>query len=182
VATEALTFILERLEAARDGRARFVQEIGSACNERLRFRTEVADEAGARPDLIGHTLGACGAIEAWLTIEMMRESWLAPTLNLETVDPRCAPLDYVRSPGRDAPVPFAMSNNFAFGGINTSLIFRRWSGNRALLRRLCDTLLLLYDPDAGVAGILPRAFPISMGSTAPPRLCTRCPSPPAKPS
>jgi 3-oxoacyl-[acyl-carrier-protein] synthase II len=76
----------------------------------------------------GHTLGACGAIEAWLTIEMMREGWLAPTLNLETVDPRCAPLDYVRSPGRDAPVPFAMSNNFAFGGINTSLIFRRWSG------------------------------------------------------
>lgn len=39
-----------------------------------------------------------------------------------------APLDHVRSPGRDASVPFAMSNNFAFGGINTSLIFRRWSG------------------------------------------------------
>jgi 3-oxoacyl-[acyl-carrier-protein] synthase II len=75
----------------------------------------------------GHTLGACGAIEAWLTIEMMREGWLAPTLNLEVVDPRCAPLDYVRSPGREASVPFAMSNNFAFGGINTSLIIRRWS-------------------------------------------------------
>ena len=46
---------------------------------------------------IGHTLGACGALEAWLTIEMMREGWFAPTLNLESVDPRCAPLDYVRA-------------------------------------------------------------------------------------
>lgn len=46
----------------------------------------------------GHTLGACGAIEAWLTIEMMRASWIAPTRNLETGNPRCAPLDYVRSP------------------------------------------------------------------------------------
>ena len=74
----------------------------------------------------GHTLGACGAIEAWLTIEMMRAGWLAPTLNLESVDPRCASLDYLRAPGRDADVPYAMSNNFAFGGINTSLVFRRW--------------------------------------------------------
>jgi 3-oxoacyl-[acyl-carrier-protein] synthase II len=78
----------------------------------------------------GHTLGACGAIEAWLTIEMMRAGWLAPTLNLENVDPRCAPLDYLRGAGRDAEVPYAMSNNFAFGGINTSLVFRRWSGAR----------------------------------------------------
>jgi 3-oxoacyl-[acyl-carrier-protein] synthase II len=73
----------------------------------------------------GHTLGACGAIEAWLTIEMMRAGWIAPTLNLDAVDPRCAPLDYVRAPGRKADLPVAMSNNFAFGGINTSLVFRR---------------------------------------------------------
>ena len=45
---------------------------------------------------MGHTLGACGALEAWITIEMMREGWVAPTLNLDDVDPRCAPLDYVR--------------------------------------------------------------------------------------
>ena len=75
---------------------------------------------------LGHTLGACGAIEAWLTIEMMREGWIAPTLNLETVDPRCAALDYVRGAPRKAAVRHAMSNNFAFGGVNTSLLFRRW--------------------------------------------------------
>ncbi|MCL2298114.1 MAG: beta-ketoacyl-ACP synthase [Proteobacteria bacterium] len=75
---------------------------------------------------IGHTLGAAGALEAWMTIEMMRAGWFAPTLNLEQVDPRCAPLDYVRGDGRTLDCEYAMSNNFAFGGINTSLIFKRW--------------------------------------------------------
>ena len=73
----------------------------------------------------GHTLGACGAIEAWLGIEMMREGKFVPTLNLEVVDERCAPLDYVMGGVRALDVEYLMSNNFAFGGINTSLIFRR---------------------------------------------------------
>jgi 3-oxoacyl-[acyl-carrier-protein] synthase II len=75
---------------------------------------------------MGHTLGACGALEAWMTIEMMREGWFAPNLNLENVDPDCAPLDYVRGGGRELQTEWAMSNNFAFGGINTSLVLRRW--------------------------------------------------------
>ena len=73
----------------------------------------------------GHTLGACGAIEAWLTILMMNTGWFAPTLNLENPDPRCGALDYITGEGRRLDVEYAMSNNFAFGGINTSLIFRR---------------------------------------------------------
>jgi len=73
----------------------------------------------------GHSLGACGAIEAWLGIEMMKESWFAPTMNLDAVDPRCAELDYLRAESRRLQVEYLMSNNFAFGGINTSLIFRR---------------------------------------------------------
>jgi 3-oxoacyl-[acyl-carrier-protein] synthase II len=76
---------------------------------------------------MGHTLGACGALEAWMTIEMMREGWFAPTLNLEQVDPRCGALDYITGAGRRLETDVVMSNNFAFGGINTSLIFRRWS-------------------------------------------------------
>jgi 3-oxoacyl-[acyl-carrier-protein] synthase II len=75
---------------------------------------------------LGHTLGACGALEAWITIEMLREGWGAPTLNLDQVDPRCAELDYVRGGSRELRVEYAMSNNFAFGGVNTSLIFRLW--------------------------------------------------------
>ncbi|MDF1790486.1 MAG: beta-ketoacyl-ACP synthase [Thalassobaculaceae bacterium] len=73
----------------------------------------------------GHTLGACGSIEAWMTIEMMKAGWFAPTINLRSVDKECADLDYIIGDGRAAPVDFAMSNNFAFGGVNTSLIFRR---------------------------------------------------------
>jgi 3-oxoacyl-[acyl-carrier-protein] synthase II len=73
----------------------------------------------------GHTLGACGSIEAWLGIVMMNEGWFAPTANLSHVDERCAPLDYVMGEGRALEIEYLMSNNFAFGGINTSLIFRR---------------------------------------------------------
>lgn len=75
---------------------------------------------------MGHTLGACGALEAWMSIEMLRDGWFAPTLNLHHVDPRCAPLDYLMSGGRYIQGEFIMTNNFAFGGINTSLILRRW--------------------------------------------------------
>ncbi len=74
---------------------------------------------------LGHTLGACGAIEAWATLNMMRDGWFHPTVNLDNVDPACAPLDYVVGDGRELKTDVVMSNNFAFGGINTSLIFRR---------------------------------------------------------
>ncbi len=73
----------------------------------------------------GHTLGACGALETWLAIEMMNHGWFMPTVNLENVDPRCAPLDYITGTGRDLDVEYVMNNNFAFGGINTSLILKR---------------------------------------------------------
>lgn len=76
---------------------------------------------------IGHTLGACGVIEAWTSINMMREGWLAPNINLTEVDPECAPLDYIMGDGRETKVDYIMSNNFAFGGINTSLVFKRLS-------------------------------------------------------
>ena len=76
---------------------------------------------------MGHTLGACGALEAWMTIEMMRGGWFAPTVNLSQVDPACAELDYLVAGGRELQIDTVMSNNFAFGGINTSLIFRRWA-------------------------------------------------------
>ena len=74
---------------------------------------------------LGHTLGACGAIEAWASINMMRDNWYAPTLNLENPDPDCGELDYIMGEGRQMENEIIMSNNFAFGGINTSLIFKR---------------------------------------------------------
>ncbi|MFS2024749.1 beta-ketoacyl-ACP synthase [Massilia sp. GER05] len=74
---------------------------------------------------MGHTLGACGALEALISIRMMREGWFAPTINLDEIDPECGALDYIRGEGRRLDCEYVMSNNFAFGGINTSLIFKR---------------------------------------------------------
>lgn len=73
----------------------------------------------------GHTLGACGSMEAVFSILMMEQGFIASTRNLDSLDPRCAELDYVRGAPRPASLRTVMTNNFAFGGINTSLIFRR---------------------------------------------------------
>lgn len=74
---------------------------------------------------IGHTLGACGSLEAWASINMMADNWYAPTLNLQSVDEQCASLDYIKGEGRQLDCDYIMTNNFAFGGVNTSLIFKR---------------------------------------------------------
>ncbi|MDE1185099.1 MAG: beta-ketoacyl-ACP synthase [Pantoea sp.] len=76
----------------------------------------------------GHTLGACGALEAWMSIEMMREGWFVPTLNLTQPAAECGALDYIMDDVRHIETEYVQSNNFAFGGINTSLVFRRWQG------------------------------------------------------
>ncbi len=77
---------------------------------------------------LGHTLGACGALESWFSIAMMNDNWFAPTLNLTDIDPRCGEVDYIQGQGRTIETEYVMNNNFAFGGINTSLIFKRWPG------------------------------------------------------
>lgn len=72
--------------------------------------------------LTGHTLGASGAHEVAFCLAMMREGFLAHGRNLERVDPRCAALDYVVGEPRRARPRVVMTNNFAFGGINTSIL------------------------------------------------------------
>ncbi|MCJ8170381.1 beta-ketoacyl-ACP synthase [Atopomonas sediminilitoris] len=76
---------------------------------------------------LGHTLGACGALESWFSIEMLNSDQYVPTLNLHNIDPRCGELDYLRGELRTLSNEYVMNNNFAFGGVNTSLIFRRWA-------------------------------------------------------
>ena len=73
---------------------------------------------------MGHTLGAAGAIEAILTIMMQRDGWFAPNLNLSEPDDACAALNYITGNGISLHTDYVMSNNFAFGGVNTSLIFK----------------------------------------------------------
>lgn len=74
----------------------------------------------------GHTLGACGAIETILSVQMMNNNWFCPTLNLETVDEECAQgLDYITDTARLFETEYVMTNNFAFGGINSSVILKK---------------------------------------------------------
>ncbi|MDO8697542.1 MAG: beta-ketoacyl-ACP synthase, partial [Pseudomonas sp.] len=80
----------------------------------------------SQKSFLGHTLGACGALEAWFSIEMLNRDLYAHTLNLHAVDPACAELDYLRGEMRPMSHQYVMSNNFAFGGVNTSLVLRRW--------------------------------------------------------
>lgn len=74
----------------------------------------------------GHTLGACGAIEAILSIKMLENNWFCPTLNLNEIDENCGELDYIKNEGRKIDTNIIMTNNFAFGGINTSLIIKKF--------------------------------------------------------
>jgi nodulation protein E len=70
----------------------------------------------------GHPLGAGGSIEAVACIQAMNENWVPPTIGLDDPDPACD-LDYIPNVGRNLDVTYAMSNSFAFGGLNAVLIF-----------------------------------------------------------
>jgi 3-oxoacyl-[acyl-carrier-protein] synthase II len=75
--------------------------------------------------MVGHCLGAAGAIEAVATVLTIREGRLPPTIHYETPDPECD-LDYVPNQSRPMAVGVALSNSFAFGGNNTCLAFGKW--------------------------------------------------------
>lgn len=72
----------------------------------------------------GHTLGAAGAIEAIATVLALKNSIIPPTANFTTPDPACD-LDVVPNEARRAPIEVAISNTFAFGGLNATLVMRR---------------------------------------------------------
>jgi 3-oxoacyl-[acyl-carrier-protein] synthase II len=96
------------------------------------IRTIFGADAGsvtvtANKSMIGHTLGAAGAIEAIVTIQTIRESCVPPTINFDHPDPASEGLDIVTGAARHQDVPIALSNSFGFGGQNTALIVRRWT-------------------------------------------------------
>jgi 3-oxoacyl-[acyl-carrier-protein] synthase II len=74
--------------------------------------------------MIGHTLGAAGALEAAITVMALHHGVLPPTINLETPDPACD-LDYVPGAAREAKIEAAISNSFGFGGHNCVLCFSK---------------------------------------------------------
>lgn len=76
----------------------------------------------------GHLLGAAGGIEAAFSILALRDGILPPTLNLDDPDPAAAGLDLIGPQARRAKVGYALSNGFGFGGVNASVLFKRWEG------------------------------------------------------
>jgi len=100
-------------------------DLGDVCESRavhrvLGDRVPVSSTKG----FTGHTLGGCGVIESVFCLAMLRDGFLAPNKNLARPHPDCAPLDYVMGAARQARPRVVMNNNFAFAGLNTSLIFQ----------------------------------------------------------
>ncbi|MGK9235068.1 beta-ketoacyl-ACP synthase II [Inquilinus limosus] len=76
----------------------------------------------------GHLLGAAGGLEAIFTILALRDQVMPPTLNLENPDPDAEGIDLVAREARRGRIEHALSNGFGFGGVNASVLFRRWEG------------------------------------------------------
>jgi nodulation protein E len=97
---------------------------------RLVFREHASRLAvSSTKSMHGHALGAAGAVEAVATALALREGFLPPTANFTEPDPTCD-LDYVPNEARRAEVEYAISNSFAFGGLNAVLVLRRWEGEK----------------------------------------------------
>jgi len=97
------------------------------------IRTIFGDHAGsvavtANKSMLGHTLGAAGAIEAIATVMALRDGRVPPTINLEDPDDNAVGLDLTPNTASRRPMRVALSNSFGFGGQNTALVFRRWDG------------------------------------------------------
>jgi 3-oxoacyl-[acyl-carrier-protein] synthase II len=96
------------------------------------IRTIFGEHAGkltitANKSMLGHSLGAAGAIEAIVSILTIRDGCVPPTINLSEPDPEAAGLDLTPGSAKQHDLHVALSNSFGFGGQNTALVFRRWA-------------------------------------------------------
>ena len=95
------------------------------------IRTAFGDHAdrlavSSNKSMVGHTLGAAGAISALAAVASIRDGLIPPTINYETPDPACD-LDYVPNVARKQDLEVAIINGFGFGGQNAVAVFRRYS-------------------------------------------------------
>ncbi len=100
--------------------------------ETMSIKTVFGEAAAAIPisstkSMVGHTLGACGGLEAAVSVLSIRDQRIHKTRNLQIPDPDCD-LDYVPEGPRDLRIDYVMSNSLGFGGHNSSLVFRRYEG------------------------------------------------------
>lgn len=100
--------------------------------ETLAIKTLFKDHAkkiavNSTKSMIGHLLGAAGAVEAIVCIKSIEDSYVHPTINLQVQDEECD-LDYVPNVGRELNVRYALSNSLGFGGHNASILLKKWEG------------------------------------------------------
>ena len=99
--------------------------------ETMAIKRLFGDSAGGIPvsstkSMIGHLLGAAGAVEAGISVLALQDQVIPPTINYENPDPDCD-LDYVPNESRDANLEYVLSNSFGFGGTNAALLFKRFN-------------------------------------------------------
>ncbi len=95
------------------------------------FGRQGAIAVSATKSATGHLLGAAGGLEAIFTVLAWRDQIAPPTLNLETPDPAADGIDIVAKAARPMAMEYAISNGFGFGGVNASVLFRRWHKDAA---------------------------------------------------
>ena len=103
-----------------------VGDKGELAAIRTVFGTNSGLAISATKSATGHLLGAAGGIEAIFTILALRDQIAPATLNLENPDSAAAGLDLVRGQARQLAMQYALSNGFGFGGVNASVLFKRW--------------------------------------------------------
>ncbi|HHE75469.1 MAG TPA: 3-oxoacyl-ACP synthase, partial [Desulfobacteraceae bacterium] len=116
VSPDAVDFISAHATATKHGDAIEAQATGSVYGK--------SPMVSGLKSYTGHTMGSCGVIESIMTLYMMQEGFIVPTLNLDNVDEKCAMIQHVREI-IEADIRIAGIQNFAFGGVNTCLFLKK---------------------------------------------------------
>ena len=103
-----------------------VGDLGELAAIKALFGTENKIAVTSTKSATGHLLGAAGGLEAIFTLLAIRDQVVPPTLNFDNPDPASAGVDIVNGQARSMPIEYAMSNGFGFGGVNASVLFKRW--------------------------------------------------------
>ncbi|MGF6113671.1 beta-ketoacyl-ACP synthase II [Pseudomonas frederiksbergensis] len=105
-----------------------VGDLGELAAIKSLFGTDNKIAVTSTKSATGHLLGAAGGIEAIFTLLAIRDQIVPATLNFENPDPAAQGVDIVHGQARSMPIEYALSNGFGFGGVNASVLFKRWQG------------------------------------------------------
>jgi 3-oxoacyl-[acyl-carrier-protein] synthase II len=103
-----------------------VGDLGELAAIKALFGTENKIAVTSTKSATGHLLGAAGGLEAIFTLLAIRDQVVPPTLNFDNPDPASAGVDIVHGQARPMAIEYALSNGFGFGGVNASVLFKRW--------------------------------------------------------